>query len=104
MMAIGGYIFPHYEDGDWSRFKSASVYFAGPGIALLIFFGIYAFIGFENFLNPSMGYLDLVLQGIALSTLTSVVINLIPSSAITEKGESANDGLNIIYSLFRRRG
>ena len=104
MMPIGGYILPHCEDADWSRFKSAFVYFGGPGIELLVFLGIYAFIGFEKFLNPGFSYLDLVLQGIALSALTSAVINLIPSSAITEKGESPNDGLGIIVSLFGRRG
>ncbi len=104
MMPIGGYILPHCEDADWSRFKSAFVYFAGPGIELLVFFGIYAFIGFEKFLNPSLSHLDLVLQGIALSALTGAVINLIPCSAISEKGESPNDGLGILYSLFGRRG
>ncbi len=104
MMPIGGYILPHCEDADWSRFKSASVYFAGPGIELLVFFGIYGFIGFEKFLNPSLVSLDLVSQGVALSALTSAVINLIPSSAITKKGESANDGLGILLSLFGKRG
>ena len=103
MMPIGGYILPHCEEEDWGRFKSAAVYFAGPGIELLVFFGIYAAIGFEKFMNPSLDTLDLVLQGIALSALVGAVMNLIPCSAITEKGESPNDGLGIIYSLFGRR-
>jgi len=103
MIPIGGYILPHWENGNWSRFKSAFVYFAGPGIELLVFFVIYGIIGFHKFWNPSLDYLDLVLQGIALSALTGAVINLIPCSAITGKGESPNDGLGILYSLFGRR-
>lgn len=104
MMPIGGYILPKYTERNWSRWKSALVYFAGPGIELMVFFVIYALIGFEKFLNPSSEWLDLVLQGTALSALTGAVLNLIPHSAITAEGETPNDGLGILLSLFGRRG
>jgi hypothetical protein len=55
-------------------------------------------------MTPHGGTLDFVLQGIGVSAVTGAVLNLIPYSAITEKGESPNDGLEIPYSLFGRRG
>lgn len=103
MVPLGGYILPGFTEENWGRGKSALVYFAGPGIELMVFFVIYALIGFEKFLNPSSDYLHIVLQGIGLSALTGAILNLIPYSAITEKGETPNDGLGIIYSLFGRR-
>ena len=104
MIPIGGYILPGSTELNWTRWRSALVYCAGPGIELAVFLAIYAFIGFEKFLNPSTGCLDLVLQGIGLSSLTGAVLNLIPHSAITAEGETPNDGLGIFLSLFGRRG
>lgn len=103
MMPIGGYILPEFAETNWSRGKSALVYFGRPGIELAIFLVIYALIGFEKFLNPSSELLDLVLQGIGLSALTGGVINLIPCSIITSEGETPNDGLGILLALFGRR-
>ena len=100
MMPIGGYILPHFTGTNWSRWKSALVYFAGPGIELVVFFAIYSVIGFDKFFKPGLGYLELVLQGIGLSALTGAVLNLIPLSALTEKGETPNDGLGILLSIF----
>lgn len=101
---ISGYMLPGYTEASWSRWKSAFVYFAGPASELLVFFGIYALMGFDKFLNTGDGLVELFFHGVALSALTSAVINLIPMSAITEEGETPNDGLGILLSLFGRRG
>jgi membrane-associated protease RseP (regulator of RpoE activity) len=100
MVPIGGYILPHFTGTNWSRWKSALVYFAGPGIELVVFFAIYSVIGFDKFFKPGLGYLELVLQGIGLSAMMGAVLNLIPLSALTEKGETPNDGLGILLSIF----
>lgn len=57
-------------------------------------------IGFDKFFKPGLGYLELVLQGIGLSAMMGAVLNLIPLSALTEKGETPNDGLGILLSIF----
>ena len=100
---ISGYMLPGFTASNWGRWKSALVYFAGPASELLVFFGIYALIGFDKFLNAGSGLVELFFHGVALSALTSAVINLIPMSAITEEGETPNDGLGILLSLFGRK-
>jgi hypothetical protein len=60
--------------------------------------------GFDKFLDPGEGLVELLFHGVALSALTSAVINLIPMSAITDEGETPNDGLGILLSIFGRRG
>jgi len=103
-LPIGGYILPKSTPENWGRFKSAFVYFAGPGIELIVFFSIYSFIGFDNLMNPGGSTFHFILQGIGISAVTGAVLNLIPFSALTEKGETPNDGLGILLSLFGRRG
>lgn len=104
MVPISGYMLPGYTLESWGRLKSALVYFGGPGIELLVFFAINSIIGFDTFLNASEDLVEILMQGIALSALTSAVINLIPMSAITDEGETPNDGLGILLSLFGRSG
>ncbi len=100
---IGGYMLPDYSEKNWGRLKSAFVYFAGPGIELLICLLIYSFLGFDKFADADGSTFELILQGVGLSALTGAVLNLIPMSSITNEGEIANDGLGILLSLFGRR-
>lgn len=64
------------------------------------FFAIYSVIGFDKFFKAGPGYPELVLQGIGPSALTGAVLNLIPLSALADKGETPNDGLGILLSIF----
>jgi len=84
-----------------ARFKHALIYFAGPGIELLVFFSIvYMFGGFEAFFTISNDYFRIALQSFAFAALVGAIINLIPMGIITQDGSTANDGLGIILCLF----
>ena len=100
MIPIGGYVRPKQNYKNWSRLKSAALYFAGPGIELLIFFGLWYLIGYGQLTQVSNDYLIIMLQGCAISAVTGAIINLIPHGVVTDKGNSPNDGLGILLSLF----
>jgi len=84
-----------------ARFKHALIYFAGPGIELLVFFStVYLLGGFESFFTISNDYSRIALQSFAFAALVGAVINLIPMGIITRDGSTPNDGLGIILCLF----
>ena len=84
-----------------ARFKHALIYFAGPGIELLIFFLVVIYLGgFEPFFTISNDYLRIFLQSFAFAALVGAVINLIPLGIITRDGTTPNDGMGILLCLF----
>ena len=84
-----------------ARFKHALIYFAGPGIELLVFFtAVYLLGGFDSFFTISNDYSRIALQSFAFAALVGAVINLIPMGIITQDGSTPNDGLGIILCLF----
>ncbi len=86
-----------------ARFKHALVYFAGPGIELLLFFVImFAMGGAGDFFRIEDDYGRLALQALAFAALVGAVINLIPMGVVTKDGETPNDGMGIIRSLFSK--
>jgi len=86
------------------KFKHALIYFAGPGIELLVFFGIMLFLGTDQMFSQNDNYLQIALQSLGFAALVGAVINLIPLGIRTDKGGmSPNDGLGIILSLFRSK-
>ena len=103
MLPLGGYVLPRCSDENWSRIRSALVYFAGPGIELIIFVLLYFLIGVGSFTESSDDYLQILMQGVALSAVTGAVVNLIPHEVATLNGNVPNDGLGVILSLFGRR-
>lgn len=80
--------------------KQALIYFAGPGIELLIFFLLLLLMGIENFFAIEDNYSKLALQALGFAALAGAIINLIPTGAITKEGETPNDGMGILISLF----
>ncbi len=84
-----------------ARFKHALIYFAGPGIELLVFFGVVYYLGgFEQFFTISNDYLRIALQSFAFAALAGAVINLIPLGIVTKDGSTPNDGMGILLCLF----
>ncbi len=86
-----------------ARFKHALIYFAGPGVELLLFFIIMrSFGGFEELTTISNDYMSIALQSFAFVALVGAVINLIPQGIITKDGSTPNDGLGIIICLLSK--
>lgn len=84
-----------------ARYKHALIYFAGPGIELLIFFLVVVYLGgFEQFFSITNDYVRIALQSFAFAALVGAVINLIPLSIITRDGTTPNDGMGILLCLF----
>ncbi len=85
----------------YARFKHALIYFAGPGIELLVFFIIVQMLGgFDSFFTISNEYSRIALQSFAFAALAGAIINLIPIGIITQDGSSPNDGMGILLCLF----
>ncbi|RVU84523.1 M50 family peptidase [Leucothrix sargassi] len=85
------------------RLKHALIYFAGPGIELLVFFAIMLFLGTDQMFSQNDNYMQIALQSLGFAALVGAVINLIPLGIRTDNGTSPNDGLGIILSLFRSK-
>jgi len=84
-----------------ARFKHALIYFAGPGIELLVFFGIAFYLGgFDQLFTFNNDYVRIALQSFAFAALAGAVINLIPLGIITKDGSTPNDGMGILLCLF----
>jgi len=81
------------------RGKHALIYFAGPGIELLVFIGIWMFLGSDQIFSQNDNYYQIALQSLAFAALVGAVINLIPLGITTADGSAPNDGLGIILSL-----
>lgn len=87
-----------------ARFKHALIYFAGPGIELLLFFLIFFYLGgTDGFFFISNDYIRIALQSFAFAALVGAVINLIPLGIITKDGSTPNDGMGILLCLFSTR-
>lgn len=84
-----------------ARFKHALIYFAGPGIELLVFFGItYWLGGFDQLFTITNDYTRIALQSFAFAALVGAILNLIPLGIITKDGSTPNDGMGILLCLF----
>lgn len=81
------------------RTKDAVIYFAGPGIELLIGFALLIIMGFSLTFNPDGDYFDIFYKTFIISCFLGAVVNLIPQSVFTKDGEIPNDGLGILYAL-----
>lgn len=99
---LEGFVKTAPKENEYSRYKNALIYFAGPGIELLIFFTILWVLGNEWMFAITDNYANIALQSFAFAALAGAVINLIPVAIITKDGTTPNDGLGIILSLFEK--
>ena len=65
-----------------------------------LFWVIGLMLGWSNLFLIEDDYGKLALQSLAFAALAGAVINLIPMGVVTKDGESPNDGLGILKSLF----
>lgn len=85
----------------FARFKHALIYFAGPGIELLLFWLILRYFGgWDQLTTINDDYIRIALQSFAFAALVGAVLNLIPLGIITKDGSTPNDGLGILQCLF----
>jgi len=84
-----------------ARLKHALIYFAGPGIELLVFFIIMIMLGgFDQMFVVINDYTRIALQSFAFAALAGAVLNLIPLGITTAEGSTPNDGMGILLCLF----
>jgi len=106
MMPLEGFVQIAPKDLKFARFKHALIYFAGPGIELLLFFIIVLYFGgFEQMFSAhdiasSNNYWHVALKSFAFAALAGAVLNLIPMGIITQEGSTPNDGMGILLCLF----
>jgi hypothetical protein len=83
------------------QLESALIYFAGPGVELLLALGVLLLVGPTRLLTRSDDYLLIVWQSLALASVVQGVLNLIPYAVHTPDGDIPNDGLGILLSFLR---
>lgn len=79
--------------------KSALIYFAGPGVELLLASIILLIVGPDTLLTQSEDYWVLGWQSLALASTVQAVLNLIPCWIQTAESGYPNDGLGILRSF-----
>jgi len=84
----------------YSNWKHALIFFAGPGIELLLVAVIGFIIGFDNLFKLSDNYTTIALQSCAYAALMGAIINLIPFSSEHDGKASMSDGAGILACLF----
>ncbi|PID46024.1 MAG: hypothetical protein CSB47_05780 [Proteobacteria bacterium] len=99
MIPLEGFVSIAPLNMHWVRIKHALIYFAGPGIELLVFLLIMLLLGTDQIFSLHDHYGQIALQSLAFAALVGAVINLIPLGIRTEQGTSPNDGLGILLSL-----
>jgi hypothetical protein len=81
--------------------KHALIYFAGPGIELILAGGILLLIGPNQLFSHSEDWRIIAWQSLAAASTFGGVLNLIPHAVQSGAGFIPNDGLGIILSLSR---
>lgn len=104
LLPVEGFVTCVPKDLRLPQIKSALIYFAGPGVELVLAVGILLLIEPERLLTRSDDYLLIGWQSLALASAAQAVLNLIPHSVRTPEGERANDGLGMILSFHRPEG
>ena len=76
------------------------IYFAGPGIELVVFGIILAFFGWQQLFTLSDSLGMVMIQGLAVAALAGAVLNLMPHATRSGREWIPNDGLGILKCLF----
>lgn len=100
LIPVEGFVLPVPRNLRSPQLKNALIYFAGPGIELLLLALIAAIVGPNALLSRTENIPVLIAQSVSITILLSVFFNLVPHRATTQNGTVPNDGLGIIRSLF----
>ncbi|MGB7415300.1 MAG: site-2 protease family protein [Thermosynechococcaceae cyanobacterium] len=85
------------------RLKNGLIYFAGPGIELLLAALILVAVGPPNLLRSSNEIGMIAIQSLAVASCCSGIMNLIPYSLRTPTRTIVNDGLGILLAIITPR-
>jgi hypothetical protein len=83
------------------QLESASIYFAGPGVELLLSAGIVLVVGPDRLFTIADDFWLILWQSLALAAVSQGIMNLIPFGMRSASGDVASDGLGIILSFLR---
>jgi hypothetical protein len=83
------------------RVENALIYFAGPGVELLLALGVLLLVGPDRLLSASEEYGVILWQSLALAAAVQAVLNLLPFAIQTSERTIHSDGLGIILSFLR---
>jgi hypothetical protein len=104
MLPIEGFVSSVPTNLHWPRLKHGLIYFAGPGVKLLLAALVLGFIGPARLMTRSDDYGVIFWQSLALAAAAQGVLNLIPHAVGTVEGERASDGLGILRCFLRPAG
>ena len=96
---VEGFVVPVPTNLVMPRLKNALVYFAGPGIEIVLVLILVALLGAEKLLTRTEDLSVIAMQSLALSAAIGIIVNLIPHGITTPQGFIANDGLGILRSF-----
>jgi hypothetical protein len=100
LLPIEGFVRCAPQDLRFPRLKQIAIYFAGPGVELLVALGVVLGIGWNRLLTLTDNYSLIAWQSLALAATAGAVLNLIPQAVRTPHGLIPNDGLGILLSFF----
>ncbi len=101
LVPVAGYVTSVPTRLRYPRFENALIYFAGPGVELIVAGGVLLWIGPERMFSISRDYGLIAWQSLALAAASQAIMNLIPYSVHTRDQKHPNDGLGIIVSFLR---
>ena len=99
MVPVEGFVVSVPTNLELPSLKSALIYFAGPGIELLLAVILLFAVGPDQMLRRSDDYGMIVVQSLALAAAAQGIMNLVPHGIWKDGREIANDGLGIIRSF-----
>jgi hypothetical protein len=98
-LPLEGFTRPVPRGDSWPRLKSFLIYAAGA-LAELVVLGLLTLIlGFERMTTRTDDLYIIAAQSFGAAALLGVTINVIPHTAETSHGRTANDGMGMILSL-----
>lgn len=99
LIPIQGFVQNQPVVGEYRPVQHAWIYFAGPGIELLVLLGLLLVPGWDALLTRTTAIGMLAVQSLALVIVLGVVINLIPQTVQSASGPIPNDGAGILVCL-----
>ena len=103
LLPIEGFVIALPKRLNLPRLENALIYFAGPGIELLLAAAILVVVGPDRLFTLTDDYRLIVWQSLAAAATVQAALNLIPIAIQSPEGDAASDGLGILLSLVRPR-
>lgn len=101
LFPVEGFVASVPTDLSWPRPKSALIYFAGPGIEMVVAGLVIGYAGSDRILSRSEDYGIIACQSLVLACAVHVVLNFVPHVSYSDSSEKlASDGLGILRSFW----